>query len=1643
MNGYIKISKSTKRVCQELREAMLTANAPEMNELVLSLHFWEEYLAKDGRENALTTFWKTRRGLVDKNKVFNADNSQQAGLGYTGILGQLKSILISPEDNDTQNLLLHSNFPLIIIQSTEDVFVSPHLALSTYSKENLLKYGRHIAKDNSSVLNPKSVQMNWIRGGHEIIQERSSYLLSVICNLAQLCGIETSENNISVAKTESYAVDSDVDDMVDLIKPSDLVFSIDDDKKSNPSLVDSWISIADSISGEVQTTNNSSDKHLQSPAKAPPSRQRSYLSSQSSTEESKSREELESERLQKQEKKEKDSEKRRLVVMDRRKREALEAKQQQIEIIKERQRQLAEERQEAKELTKMAKEDERSLFAEEYVHECEVAQNSAKIAKEKNLEIMEHRKEAARKIVADKLAQSRYARLQERKNQASKLAHELEHEDIVIKSEQENGYLASNKHCNQNIVHATFLALKEVMSYKVKLVDALKRQKLVEQQTLQYRNQKDKIESEIRKLRQAIQLINKNPLLQGLGMSKKESDELKNSLSQKEDTFREFALLGASREEQLESCNRSVVTLKNHYKYLESDLDEKIKQMESTEKSLSRVIRDLRLNIEGSLIKKDLINTNNKLVLRRIDILKVERERLKKHKAELIDSDVLNPGVLQRCVTKDLKRFLKQEYEKEKEKLMQNERDVNELLSNIESSTTIQEGVVLDYDRIFLALGMIKKTYHGVKMTSPVDMMNEILNKQDRAKKIEDKVNTENSNGNLDDISLENSTASTHLCQKVRGTETGLRSRDDRLFIAMDIQLYPEYYKSLSTTEMEEMKFDPGYKCDLDVTDLQRILKLPENVALAMPFLYTLEEVTFHRLINTYYRSKDENYFKKADFYEGMQNSMEKANNSIASDDWLMAQVTHDIMTKEILCDRLRSIGASDTITPEERLWMSMDRVLSPHLYDGGGEQFYCAKKIPVKTADSKVKLDGTTLLYAILPKNSLDVVVEGDRYEAERLKFENGEVSYSDSVNETICPFDRMQLLNLRSISNTSLELASPVEQLCHRLMDKYYIDPDESYFGLHRMKSINEISKALVKNENKHRKHSITSIVSSDAFEDNDGTSTIDDASSIDDGIKRIYGTFDHIHPASLGSASQKCYFLVSSYSALRDHPAAFAVREADNDANPFGLEIFNQSEISESISNMDDNSKRDFAINQLTAQPGNSKYGAGDASSALRYKSKFLIMDSIKDLARQEPRTVGGKIVLIVASDIKTILEIPSTELKSRQSRSHRFDVPELEDMHVLDFTVSIVYHGCFGQKGYKLGRLAAGLFRLSKSAVGDSTTSSNTTTSVPIPVGYAPYNLQHPNLPDALGRIVLTHSPQIKPIPAGSYQIVLGAASVTKYTIQVTCHYAKNAFNLVDSSFTEARLWQARLPICIAELEDLAVGLRLAERKLLVVSKMIMEAEVETRQVQQAITDVNNRLLRDDETMEYTEDERRELIREQGILDIEFAEWAMMYASRSREVEDIKAGIAMMHRLQREKQQEKSKLKSDLVDARRDIPSCFALLRSFQEASNVAISLNTSVQGKIAAVFAAQTQKDSRNVFDRLQTPAEAVRRKFRSEGFESLSLEEQKWSMMDQSLNAHHYEWLQEKVEEENQARIEMGKRPLKIKKYNAAVEAYR
>jgi hypothetical protein len=653
---------------------------------------------------------------------------------------------------------------------------------------------------------------------------------------------------------------------------------------------------------------------------------------------------------------------------------------------------------------------------------------------------------------------------------------------------------------------------------------------------------------------------------------------------------------------------------------------------------------------------------------------------------------------------------------------------------------------------------------------------------------------------------------------------------------------------------------------------------------------------------------------------------------------------------------------------------------------------------------------------------------------------------------------------------------LTTPEETYARSLMDKYYVDERESTLGHSTLKMVQRMATRVARvvlATDKEGEAELQAVRLAHEMEPDDESTVKSGRSfassrasmfrhpgtghkpapghSFDGGdmaageeIARVWGSWNEVHPASAGKESQISYFQLSTFDASRDHPACFAERIVD----------VNQEELS------DDEETDNAVVNPGTGpsfpvhDPNDlytSLFGEATGGKAKVHQqndphSMFHITDSIPELALSDPRKLRGKIVLMQQSEPLSLLEVKNASLQARQSRSHYFTLPSRESVRALDITVSIVFKGDFAGKGYRLGRLAAGLFRLPPEGVGHSrhgNRSQNGSVAsappIPEPVGYAPYHMQSPNLPDAMGRLVILHRPRVRPLAPGTYQIVVGAASSTKYSIEVSCNVGKTALPIVDEAVTQARQCQSRLPTCLLEIEGIDESIRLAERKLLVCEKMIQEAELESERSQKGMRIITKKLERDDEEMTLMEDERRDLQRELGIFEIEYSQWAGTFATRSREKDDIKEGIRMMYNFKRDKTKEKETIKKKLEDARRDLPACIVILRNTAEAVHVAMSLNTIVQGVTEEATAA-TAGDFGGI--QVSTPAEDVRRNLKQYGIKALSLEEQQWSVLDQALNPGKYEWMREQEEKERVEREAVGKKP-KEKKFNPAIEDYR
>jgi hypothetical protein len=1905
VNGILKYSKKFKKLCKDLRSALLQANVYEANELITSLHFFDDYLMTNNREHCLKQFWSTRRSLYpkDANSSMNASSflpdeqqGENAMMNFKGVLEQLKGILISPEEYDGALILVQNETPVIVIQGTEDVFIDPKSAAIFSSQQ--LPPERILVRNIEDTAQPGTVHVSWLKAGHEILQERNAFVLSSISQIAKFYGLsavhqkESDKEQKSQQASDSFNAGED-DDLFDVLQYGQQSVSTNKRKKQ----IDLGggeggeflkFDLEEEPSDEKNTKESTEDQEtgdddfkvlaLSTDTKD------QFLDEEkghSLDAESEDHEEADKKQHQMMEKLQKAK-----LNIEKRKRQIRQSRTHHMEIFYQREQEERDRQHERNETKLMTKEDQRSRHASNYLIETEINELSRQIAREKALEMKRLRKEEAIKRVEEEMARKRSERIEIRRKQAMDLVTKIEQEELILQGMKEGGGYElppeSVRLDNINeVIEASHRILKDLIECRQKYIESIKRCSLMQEKYDLFYQQLTSLENEEKRLIRAIRLIEINPSVVGNELNAQQQlSELRSSLLHKQEILAEMRGVIKERERQLYASNKSVQILKLATKERNLLMSMRLQELNRVEILLNNKVKELKMLKEQATVEKDRLRLKLITLQNRIDSLSKEYNRIKTHKAKLIDTDIWIEGVMQRFQTRELKSYLKKEIKRmevDKKEIMKHLDELKLTILNFSDSLALKRR---DSDKINLVIKVLYKSFETLQSKKIEDIVDHLLNIQQKAVNLENRRHKE--------MNLEKQILSSNhhlsLIDKIRLKDYELRNKDERQFIGIDLILYPNEYLALTSVEIEQMSFDEDYQCHLSKSDLQRILKLPEAINLALPFLHTVEEVNCHRLIMKYYKNRDENFYKNLDFitYERLLNPLMSSlghlkkvpsveglptgpsvdDMSLMTDEFSVslqtdlfsivnmknvqeAEVIHDILVKESLRDRLRCSYGDENLTEEEKQFIIIDKILFPHIY-GFDEEINTVTKSHLirqreeqeselnafeRNVQAEMQSRSIQSLNNIVNKNAsvpgkkpmqsnryfdarkgekADTSKEGDLYEVLREHFHN----YSNSLVQEggmedlfqyywSCPFNRQEILQIGR--KPAIQCTSDEERHIKKLLDKYYLSDEESILGHSKCQQLEDVSKkvlrimfktekrakrdvkshhrsfknemiesenmkkktrdlleeldqdedALTVEDGDHKNDSFDSFeVSPPAGENGKypkdqkklkpglalqmpgfknskgdlevgtphsmGNTTLSSPAASENSrlvkgmsnrfvvplvelsededekeavkedkkellnIRRIWGSWQTVHPASQGSESQTSYFMVSTYNATRDHPAAFALHhEQDDDEdgsegsisskeegeddeegqeveNKKGAEVVERpgtaaSDVFQKEKDANDqlrqkgmqlllnrdggtNSKNRLKTQQtgLTSEGSHSIRKSKSKSKKKKApKNPYHICEEIQELAQQDPLKVRGKIILLQVKEPMTLFTINDSMIQARQSRSHYFSIPDKESVRVIEFTVSIVFQGNFTTHGYKLGRIAASLFRLPDTEPGATEAEAG---GLPIPIGYSPYDLCSPNLPHSMGRILLFHRPKDKPIKPGTFQIVIGSASVSKYSIEVVAKYARAALPVVDEQYVKAKQMQTRLPVCLVELDTIAESVILAERKLLVCEKLVEEAELESNRTQAGIKLIRDKLLKDDEELFLTEDERRDLLREVTILETEYAQWSKILSSRLTEKQDIRDGIQQMYSFQRDREKEKADIQRDLETDRRDLPACYRILRNMSEAVNIANVLNTIVAGVSEEVGSAATG-DFGGI--KLSTPAEDVRRAVKQYGFDSLTIEEQQWCLLDQSMNPGKYDWLKEQEEKERQERIILGKAP-KEKKKNILLEPF-
>ncbi|RYH22833.1 hypothetical protein EON65_18680 [archaeon] len=1670
VNGFLRVNKKLRSICRDFRIALQDATLPEAHELIISLHFCDEFLAAHNRHETFAKFWATRRNLQSTDSNINTQTVKNLS-GFIGVLEQLKGVTVAQDDFDGAVMLTKSELPVLVIQGTENVFVDP-INASVFDPGQLPPL-RTMVNNVVDALEPNAVYVAWLKAGHEMLQERNAFVLGTLSSLIKLLGmpmVEQEENKSAGAHDDSTAYNEDLFDVlsgdVNYDEYRDKKGGTEDDLHLEEFSFNQPFSIGEMrpIQDDFSITDKSNGSQATSKEPFPSI----HVVDKDAEEESDAGE---SEAVS-------SKAKRAQLALERKKAQLKQHRLHQLEVFYQREREEKERNMERKESKHMAKEDLLSRYAAEYALQLEISEVSKQLAKEKLSQLKKLRDEEAAKKAEEERALQRSIRIEQRRKKAESLIKKIENEELTLQGMKGGGYeLPKNPYDINGTIEVSNRVLCDLMECRQKYVEAISRQNLMEEKFDVFRKQLGTIENEERRLRRAIRLIEINPAIVGQELNPEtQLQELRTALDTKQNTLNEMSSTYKQREQQLYVTNRNVQLLKLASHDRDRLMSTRLQELNKLEIELNNRLKEHKVVKENLLIQKDKLRMQMLTHQRRLDIVEKELLRIKGHKGKLVDTDIWMEGVMQRCVTKELKIHLKAEVQKASESKAKVGGELDGIRHQIfEVSERIAQAK-RDVEKVSVAIKVLHRSYNKFSATPILDIAKNFKRLKAKAEQLELQ---RSKTSDIEKIFLNANHNS--LVDKVRLKESEIRTKDERQFVGLDLILNPEQYIHLSNIEIEQMQFDMDYHSTLAKSDIERLLKLPEQVNLALPFLHTPEEINAHRLLNKFMRNFDDSYFRNSDYMAGSDEhtvdklSVEASTHSgldgtgLTAENVEAAEMIHDILIKESLRDRIRGSFEDENLSEAEKKWAEIDKVLSPHIYgldeeeNGAGkrdederspfdivkeENIVSMTSSSIKPASTlrNVKIDGS--------QHKLNSANEGDVYQPLRdLYDEHGDNMF---IQYWRCPFSSAQLLHIHKTSGSDLTTKEELE--VKELLNKYYVSDSESTMGHAKFTALLQVSSDLVKaiqtadekaeNELKANKlkfekmkteddlaletsRSMTNeSVGGDGIEDKGLNGALEGSGDGEGSIKRIWGAWSQVHPASQGLESQKSYFMLSSFDASRDHPASYGIHDED-ELKPAGFEDDNEEHSILSGGGNSALSQRQQGLMVLQSTSNQSMNLSKLMSNLNDPRSNFFIADSIEELAQQDSKSMRGKICLLMEKEPMVLFDIKGSSIQPRQSRSHYFSIPDRESQRILELTVSIVFQGTFATTGYRLGRIAASLFRLppdDKAGI-----------LPPVRVGYSPYEGVSPNLPDSMGRIVIYHKPKQRPLPPGTFQLIIGSAANTVYSIVVHAKYARSALPVIDEGIDAAKKMQARLPICLEELDGIAESLRLAERKLFVCERMIQEGETETDRCQQGMRILRDKIGKDDEDMLLMEDERRDLERELSILEVEYAEWARLFASRCKEKEDIREGIEAMYKFRREREEEKENIQKKLESARRDLPASIRILRTMTEAVNVAMSLNTDVIGVSEEAGAAATG-DFGGI--RLSTPAEDIRRVLKQYGFGALMLEEQQWCLLDQTINPNKYEWLREKEEKERQERLALGKKP-KDDKSNPALEPFK
>lgn len=456
------------------------------------------------------------------------------------------------------------------------------------------------------------------------------------------------------------------------------------------------------------------------------------------------------------------------------------------------------------------------------------------------------------------------------------------------------------RECDVTMIASTYWAIKNLSEYREKMLEVRKRYVGLQVKAKRVQNLGDVANGEIRNITRAYTMIKHSPSLITDGFDpSKETSKLKEILEIKKSELNILNSLSEKIKEEVQLAMNCTEVEEEEVASQYQEVRVWIERMHSTELSSLQTINTIRLNLQEVEEKIRNCRSREALVKGRHKIIATEFKRITNRTTshrrkcstnapvpivsngnymgkinqneiaidgaystdnEFIDTDVYMGGYMQRCRVTEVIAHLSKELKRSSVQLIdlpieleESQKKANEMRLTLRKERRI-------CDRLFIALRIFEECLKAMTALSPDQSISQLNNLQLFAQEEEEKRGMDDK---LNRVALELGTSS--AIERIRLKNLAYHTKDEKLFMSLDLIIDPWAYSNLTPAEIEIMKNDILYRSDLTVADLERIDKLPPLISIALPFLLTSQEIEAHRLLNKYKRDLDDEVFLKKD----------------------------------------------------------------------------------------------------------------------------------------------------------------------------------------------------------------------------------------------------------------------------------------------------------------------------------------------------------------------------------------------------------------------------------------------------------------------------------------------------------------------------------------------------------------------------------------------------------------------------------------------------------------------------------------------------------------------------------------------------------------------------------------------------------